>query len=181
MVQIGNPGNRPLVALRGKFIVPMAAPMHNPDHETAVDRVPPQNIALTVPVKVSGSDNLPIRSHRCNVGFGNDRGTIHKPDINLPSLRVTPKNVLLSVSIKITGITEEARRKGMYEGEVLNQGGNIRYAESGAQVEPRAGIIKSIRAVAARDDIAKVRFAALRIQYIDLGTKQPEWRQAASA
>src|ERR1700756_175245 len=103
MVQIGSPGNRPLAALRGKPIVRMAAPMHDPDNETAVDRVLPQNVALTVPVKICCPDNLPIQSHCSNMCLRNNRSTIHKPDINVPGLCVTPKDVLFSVSVKIPG------------------------------------------------------------------------------
>ncbi len=82
------------------------------------------------------------------------QAVIQDPDSTLAGDGILQNQVSLAITIEIF-------RDPFCE--CLKQIEHVRYAESGAQVEPRAGIIKSIRAVAADDDIAKVRFAALRI------------------
>jgi len=99
---------------------------------------------------------------------------VQNPDHALAGNCIFQNQVGLTITVEIFCDPFCGRR---WSCEYLKQIEDVRYAESGAQVESRTGIIKSIRAVAARDDIAKVRSAALRIQWINLRAQQPKWRQ----
>src|ERR1700693_1085270 len=109
MVQIRYPGDRPFVALGGKSVTYIAAPIHNPDLKTAIDRVLPHDIALAIAVKPRNSGHLPIKSSYPHVSFRSNRSPVHKPDVHFARLSVTPKNVLLAVPVEISRVTDEVR------------------------------------------------------------------------
>src|SRR4029453_4467216 len=82
---------------------------HDPDSALASRGVLPENVCLTVTVKVARSSDAPRCRPRSQTHSGLKRGVIHDPDSALASRCILPKNVRFAVPVKVARTSDAPR------------------------------------------------------------------------